>query len=74
MSGHLSERFNPRGNEELGDSNAPRAQESDDDRFLTPPLSLINGEAGQTPDAMEERAENFDLEDNPPDSRRAEES
>jgi hypothetical protein len=62
MSGHFSERFNPRGDEEVGESEEPRAHDPDDDRFLTPPLSLIGGEAGQTPDAMEERADGLELE------------
>ena len=70
MSGHFSERFNPRGNEKVGDREEPRAHDPDDDRFLTPPLSLLGGDAGQNPDAVEERAAEFGMEPSPVDRKR----
>jgi hypothetical protein len=74
MSGHFSERFNPREAEDVGERAEQRAQEVEDERSLTPPLSLIGGDAGQTPEAAEERASGIDLDANPVDRKRQDES
>lgn len=54
----------------LNDANAKRDARPDDDGGLTPPLSLVGGEAAENPDAAEERSKRLELnmsaDDDPP--------
>lgn len=74
MSGHRSERFNPCENEEVGNREDLQAEDPDDGRFLTPPFSLLGGDAGQNPDAVEERAAGLDTDPSSADRHRDEDT
>lgn len=64
MSGHFSERANPRGAEAAGDQHAPAGDDrAENDRLVAPsdesglpPMSLVGGDAGDSALASEERA------------------